>query len=98
MRAVLFLLLLACAASAQFEKSDAELARCERSCCESAGGNWSAGACAMSVYTSGYNACEDRCLENATGSIRGSAPGTSFCCAPGAILGVIGVCAFLIRR
>ena len=96
MRALLLLLVLGSgAAFAQFEKADAELLRCERSCCESAGGNWS-GSCSMTVYTSDYNSCEDRCLENATGAISGSAPRPDFCCAPAFLL--LAIAGFAVLR
>ncbi len=97
-RALIALFVLSGAAFAQFEKADAEMLSCEKGCCESAGGNWSSGGCNMAVYTSGYNSCEDRCFENATGSIRGSAPGSSFCCAPAAMLGIIISAAFVFRK
>ena len=90
MKTAFFALLLLCgAASAQFDKADAEMRKCETSCCSSFGGNWSGGACSMAVYTSDYNSCEDRCLQNATGAISGSAPSTSFCCAPAFLLGAV---------
>ncbi len=97
MRALIMLVILCGAAFAQFEKADAEMLSCEKGCCESAGGNWSASGCGLAVYTSGYNSCEDRCFENATGAISGSAPRAGFCCAPAAMLGTI-ISAALFRK
>ncbi len=98
--AALLLILLIGLAGAQFEKEDAAMAACEKSCCTGSGGNWSndTGYCLLSAYPKSYVSCEDACFANATGSISSKAPRTDICCAPTAMLGMIGVAAFVMRR
>ncbi len=100
MRTALLLLLAIGLASAQFEKDDAALVACEKGCCLGSGGNWSndSASCAIATYPKAYVDCESACFANVTGSIQSKAPRSDFCCAPAAVLGMIGIAALLIRE
>lgn len=92
MRHAAFLLVLTCAAFAQFEGTEGRMAACMQDCCAARGGSWDGALQDCTVDGAGlnaYQACENGCLEAAGREVGSSGTGMNPCCAPALIFAAL---------